>query len=184
MKRILKYLRYELVVLIETLVDVVFLLPRFRFFNFIKSQTLKVFSNTRIGKRVVYYPGVSIHPGRNLFIGDDVDFAYGVILTTSGGVSIGDRTLIGYRTQILSSNHVIPDSTDPIFSAGHSRKSVRIANDVWIGANCVILPGVKIGEGCVVAAGSVVTKDLQSWGIYAGVPAKLIKLRFNSTGER
>jgi acetyltransferase-like isoleucine patch superfamily enzyme len=64
-----------------------------------------------------------------------------------------------------------------IFDAGHQNKKVTIANDVWIGANCIILPGVNIGEGAVVAAGSVVTKNVEPFSIVAGIPAKFIKQR-------
>ena len=93
------------------------------------------------------------------------------------GINIGDRVLVGYRTQILSTNHVIPDDTGRIFSAGHDKKPVVIENDVWIGANCIIVAGVTIGEGAVLAAGSIVTKDVLAFSVYGGVPAKLIKNR-------
>ena len=132
---------------------------------------------SKIGKRVVFYPGVWIFTGRNLVVGDDVDFALGVLVTTNGGVEIGDRTLIGYRTQILSGNHVIPPGKGRIFSAGDVSGPVKIGQDVWIGANCLILPGVTIGEGAVVAGGSVVTKDVASFTIVGGCPAKVIKNR-------
>ena len=110
-------------------------------------------------------------------IGDHVDFAWGVIVTTGGEVEIGDRTLIGYRTQILSGNHVIPENRGRIFGAGHIKGKIIIEKDVWIGANCIITAGVKIGEGAVIAAGSVVTKDVKEFTIVGGVPAKLIKER-------
>ena len=170
-------MKYFAVVLFETLTRIVFCLPRFRFLNGMKSLFLKWVCGAKIGKRVVYYPGIWIFTGRNLIVGDDVDFAYGVLVTTGGGVTIGDRTLIGYGTKILSSNHVIPAAHEPIFSAGHKNAPVMIANDVWIGANVMILPGVSIGEGAVVAAGSVVTKDIPAWHVVGGVPAKTIKIR-------
>ncbi|MBS4016793.1 MAG: acyltransferase [Dechloromonas sp.] len=116
-------------------------------------------------------------PGRGLLVGDDVDFALGVIVTTSGGVEIGDRVLIGYRTQILSANHRVPDGMERIFDAGHVRKRVTIGSDVWIGANCIILPGVSIGRGAVVAAGSVVSKNVEPFTVVAGVPARVVRRR-------
>lgn len=170
-------MKYFAVVLFETLTRIVFCLPRFRFLNGMKSLFLKWVCGAQIGKRVVYYPGIWIFTGRNLIVGDDVDFAYGVLVTTGGGVTIGDRTLIGYGTKILSSNHVIPAAHDPIFSSGHKNAPVVIAKDVWIGANAIILPGVTIGEGAVVAAGSVVTKDIPAWHVVGGIPAKTIKIR-------
>lgn len=153
-----------------------FSLPRFRAINSVKSMFLRVMG-ARVGKRVVYYPGVWICTGRNLGLGDDVDLALGVLITTDGGVSIGDRTLIGYHTQIISGNHVIPANKGRIFGSGHTKAPVSIGADVWIGAQCVILPGVTIGEGSVIAAGSVVTRDIPAFSIAAGVPAKVIRER-------
>jgi len=155
---------------------VVFSLPRYRLLNIIKTTFLSLMGS-KIGKRVVYYPGVWIFPGRNLVVGDDVDFALGVLVTTDGGVEIGDRTLIGYRTQILSGNHVIPPGRGRIFSAGHDSAKIIIQQDVWIGANCLILAGVTVGEGAVVAGGSVVTKDVAPFTIVGGCPAKVIRTR-------
>ena len=116
-------------------------------------------------------------PGSTLDIGDDVDLAYGVIITASGGVTIGERTLIGYRSQILSANHRIPGGGGRIFGSGHDKKPVVIEKDVWIGANCLVLPGVTVGEGAVVAGGSVVTKPVVPFTIVGGVPAKVISTR-------
>jgi len=115
--------------------------------------------------------------GRNLTIGDNVDFAKDVLMTTDGGVTIGDRTLIGYRTQILSRNHVIPPAGERIFNSGHEEKPVSIGSDVWIGANCLILPGIVIGNGAVVAGGAVVTRDIPEKSIAGGVPARIISQR-------
>ncbi|MBA4721681.1 MAG: acyltransferase [Alcanivorax sp.] len=99
------------------------------------------------------------------------------MVTTDGGVLIGDRTLVGYNTMILSSNHRVPPLPEKIFYAGHEKRKVTIGRDVWIGAACIILPGVKIGDGAVIAAGSVVTKDVPAAAVCAGVPAKVIKER-------
>src|SRR5690606_20750724 len=112
-----------------------------------------------------------------LRLGNHVDLAWGVLITSGGGVQIGDRTLVGYGTKILSTNHIIPNKPGKIFSAGHSKKEVIIGQDVWIGANCVIVAGVEIGNGAVIAAGSVVTKNVKEYTIVGGVPAKLIRER-------
>ncbi len=172
----MKKIRYDLVVLAETITQLIFILPRFSFFNMLKSFYLKLCKN-KIGNNVIYYPGVFIMPPRNITIGDNVDLAKDVLITTSGGVDIGERALIGYSTKILTSNHNIPSGKQKIFSAGHTHKKVTIEKDVWIGANCIILPGVTIGEGSIIAAGSVITKDVDPFSIYAGVPAKKIRER-------
>lgn len=171
------YIRYDLVCLVEYVSSIVFLLPRLRIFNFFKSLYLRLLFKSSIGKRVVFYPGVWIFTGKNLHLGDDVDLARSVLITTDGGVSIGARTLIGYGTMIFSSNHKVPENKLEIFDSGHEKKFVEIKNDVWIGAGCIILPGVTIGEGSVVAAGSVVTKNLPDFVYAAGVPARVIKER-------
>lgn len=168
-----KVIKPILVVTFETLMQFAFALPRYDFCNFLKKMFLQAMG-AKIGKRVIFYPGVWIATGRNLIVGDDVDFSKDVLVTTSGGVTIGDRTLIGYRTQILSANHNIPKVGEPIPVSGDVFKPVVIEKDVWIGASCVILPGVTIGEGAIVAAGSVVTKDVASNTIVGGVPAKTI----------
>ena len=130
----------------------------------------------KIGKRVIYYPGVWIEPGSNLIIGDDVDLAKDVIIISGGGVEIGNRVLIGYRTQILSTNHKI-EGKAKIFYSGHIKEKIIIEDDVWIGANCIITAGVRIGKGAVIGAGSVVTKDILPFTIVAGTPAKIIRKR-------
>ena len=141
------------------------------------SSDLLQLQGAKFGKRVVIYPGVWIVPGRNLVVGDYVDIAKDVLITTAGGVEIGARTLIGYRTQILSANHVVPNRKSSIFEAGHETKRIIIGQDVWIGANCVITAGVTIGEGAVIAAGAIVTKDVPPFVYVGGVPARIIKNR-------
>lgn len=170
-------MKYGLVVFVETISFLVFMLPRFRTLNYLKSLYLKVFFKSKIGKRVVFYPNIWVFTGKNLVLGDDVDLATGVLITTDGGVSIGDRTLVGYGTKILSSNHNVPMLPDRIFNSGHTKAPVVIGQDVWLGANCIILPGVTIGEGAIVAAGSVVTKNVPANVFVGGVPAKIIKER-------
>lgn len=172
----MKMLKSFIVISFETIMGIIFSLPRFRFFNYLKKLFLTMVGG-KIGKRVVFYPGVWITPGRNLIIEDDVDLAKDVLITSSGGVFIGARTLIGYRSQIISANHSIPPIGERFPISGDDFKKIEISNDVWIGANCVITAGTKIGEGSVVAAGSVVTKDVVPFSIVGGVPAKLIKMR-------
>lgn len=151
-------------------------LPRFIFLSHFKKIPYK-FLGAKFGARTHMYPGLWISPGSNLVIGDDVDLAKDVLISTKGGVSIGDRVLVGYGTKILSTNHKIPPVPNQIFGSGHNQSPVIIEQDVWIGANCIILPGVTIGTGSIIAAGSVVTKSVPEYTIYGGIPAKLIKVR-------
>lgn len=160
----------------ESTSAIIFSFPRHKIFNVIKSNYLRL-QGAKIGKSITYYPGIRINPCRRLKLGDHVDLAWGVIITTGGNVEIGDRTLIGYRTIISSANHIIPNDKGHIFGAGHDRKKVIIENDVWVGGNCTIVAGVTIGEGAVVAAGSVVSKDVEPFTIVGGIPAKLLRKR-------
>ncbi len=169
-------MKYFFVCTYELISSIVFALPRHRIFNFIKSNYMRI-QGAKVGKNITFYPGIKINPCIKIELGDNVDLAWGVLITTGGGVVIGDRTLIGYRSQILSANHVIPENKGRIFGAGHIKKKVVIENDVWIGANCIIVAGVHIGEGAVIAAGSVVTKNVPPFTIVGGVPAKKIKER-------
>lgn len=170
-------MKYPFVVAVETLSWLIFLLPRFRLLNALKGYYLRFFFGAKIGSHVVFYPGIWIFTGRNFKLGHHVDLATRVLITTDGGVEIGDRTLVGYGTQIISRNHKVPPLPGSIFGAGHEAKKVSIGHDVWIGANCVILPGVTIGSESVIAAGSVVTKDIPPGVFAAGVPARVIKAR-------
>lgn len=171
-----KHIRLICVVTYEMLMAAVLGLPRYKFALFLKISLLRAMG-AKVGRDVVIYPGVWITPGRNLVLGDEVDLAKDVIITTTGGVTIGKGTLVGYRTQILSANHEIPPPGLPIPPSGDVLGSVVVGAGVWIGANCVITPGVRIGDGAVIAAGSVVTKDVAANAIVGGVPAKLIRRR-------
>ena len=113
----------------------------------------------------------SIKTGTNVFLGPYVTI-YG-----HGGVEIGDQTLVSMHATILSSNHTVPDRGKEIRAQPDILLPAKIGRDCWIGANAVILGGVTIGDGCVVAAGAVVTKDLPAYSIAAGVPARVVRSR-------
>jgi acetyltransferase-like isoleucine patch superfamily enzyme len=165
-----------LVISYETIMGVIFSLPRFPIFNGVKKYLLMAMG-AKVGTGVIFYPGVWITPGRGLVVGSDVDLSKDVIISTAGGVEIGDRTLVGYRTQILSTNHTIPAIGQRFPVSGDLPGQIKIGSDVWIGANCIITAGVEIGNGAVVGAGSVVTKTIPSNAIVAGIPAKIIRMR-------
>jgi acetyltransferase-like isoleucine patch superfamily enzyme len=171
-----KQIKSFFVISYEMVMNILFALPRYRIFIFYKKLLLQIMG-AKIGEGVVIYPGVWIAPGRNLIINDNVDLAKGVLITTSGGVEIGARTLIGYRTQIISSDHTIPSIGEPFPISGDNHSKITIGKDVWIGGNCLITSGVIIGDGAVIAGGSVVTKNIPKNAIYGGVPAKLIRMR-------
>ncbi len=109
--------------------------------------------------------GLNTHVGKNVFINAGCRFQ------DQGGITIGDRALIGHNAVIATLNHGI----DPAKRANLKPAPVRIGADAWLGANVTILPGVTIGDGAIVAAGAVVTKDVAPNTVVGGVPAKLLK---------
>jgi len=94
-----------------------------------------------------------------------------------GGVEIGENTLVAMHATILSSNHGIPPIGKKIREQPDKLLPTTIGRDVWIGANAVILGGVTIGDGAVIAAGAVVTNDVEAAAVVAGVPARLLRKR-------
>lgn len=99
----------------------------------------------------------------------------GIHCTVIGPVCIGSNVNLAQGITVTALNHNFEDTTKRIDEQGISTKPVVIGDDVWIGANAVILPGVTIGQHVVVAAGAVVTKDVPDYSLVAGVPAKEIK---------
>ena len=95
--------------------------------------------------------------------------------TIIGPVEIGNHVNLAQGITVTALNHNFSDTNKRIDEQGVSTTPVTIEDDVWVGANAVILPGVTIGEHCVVAAGAVVTKDIPPHSLVAGVPAKVIK---------
>ena len=95
--------------------------------------------------------------------------------TIIGPVDIGNHVNLAQGITVTALNHNFSDTNKRIDEQGVSTNPVTIEDDVWVGANAVILPGVTIGEHCVVAAGAIVTKDVPPHSLVAGVPAKVIK---------
>ena len=95
--------------------------------------------------------------------------------TIIGPVEIGNNVNLAQGITVTALNHNFSETNKRIDEQGVSTNPVTIEDDVWVGANAVILPGVTIGEHCVVAAGAIVTKDVPPHSLVAGVPAKVIK---------
>jgi acetyltransferase-like isoleucine patch superfamily enzyme len=110
-------------------------------------------------------------------LGDRVFVNRGALITAHTDIHIGDDVLIGPYVVVNSGDHNYSDLTQPIRNQGHKASPIAIGNDVWLGAHCVILRGVKIGDGAVVAAGAVVINDVPPRTLVAGIPAVPKKLR-------
>lgn len=109
----------------------------------------------------------------DVIIGDHTRI--GLHNTIIGPVDIGSHVNLAQGITVTALNHNFSDTDKRIDEQGVSTTPVTIEDDVWVGANAVILPGVTIGNHCVVAAGAVVTKDVPPHSLVAGVPAKVIK---------
>jgi maltose O-acetyltransferase len=116
--------------------------------------------------------GVGDVVGR-LHVGERCLFTTPLYLNLNATVFIGDRVVIGHHVVIITDEH---DMSDPLYRGGkRSSLPVRIEDGAWVGACATLLPGVTVGRGAVVAAGSVVAKDVPPDTLVGGVPAKVIK---------
>lgn len=109
--------------------------------------------------------------GKNITIGNHVFFNSGCKFQDQGGITIDDGALLGHNVVLATLNHcMIPEQRANLEPA-----PIHIGKNVWIGANAMVLPGVTIGDGAVIAAGAIVTKDVPANTIVGGIPAKKIK---------
>lgn len=142
-----------------------------------------------------FYEGLTFAGMRNISIGNSVRLGKGSFFTAaSGSLVLGDFTsispcchigadngeiilgkfcAIGPGSVLRASNHAFADLSRPIIFQGHTKGRIAIGDDVWIGANCVITPDVEIGQGAIIGAGAVVTKNIPPYAIAWGVPAKV-----------
>ncbi len=109
--------------------------------------------------------------GKNIRLGRRVFINAGCCFQDQGGIFIGDDCLIGHQVVLATLNHdLAPEQRGSMRPA-----PIRIGKNVWIGAHATVLPGVNIGDNCVIAAGAVVTKDVPADTVAAGVPARVVK---------
>ena len=109
--------------------------------------------------------------GQNITLGKGVFINSGCRFQDQGGIEIGDGALIGHNVVLATLNHdFAPDRRGTLHPA-----PIRIGRGVWIGASATVLPGVTIGDGAIVAAGAVVTRDVPARSVAAGVPARVVR---------
>jgi acetyltransferase-like isoleucine patch superfamily enzyme len=133
----------------------------------------------RIGERVtigkfavIESTSVLWHLGAGCEIGDESSVGDYSFLGCAGGIRIGRQVLMGQRVSMHSENHRFDDPNRPIRDQGVTNSGIDVGNDCWLGAGTIILDGVKLGDGCVVAAGAVVTRSFPPRTILKGVPAR------------
>ena len=124
------------------------------------------------GKGVRVYPKAKIWAPWNLELADECSIANEAILYSQGKITVGLRTVISQGAHLVTGTHDYSDPEFPLFT-----KPIQIGAHVWIATESFIHPGITIGDGCVIGARSVVTKDMPEWMVCAGHPCKPIKPR-------
>jgi acetyltransferase-like isoleucine patch superfamily enzyme len=146
--------------------------------NALSKNGIKIGDNVSILKNtIIECTGVLRELGEGLIIGNHVGIAQNCFIQVRGKVEIGNHVIFGPRVSVYSENHIFHDKNIPIMLQGASRKGIKIEEDVWVGSDAIILDGVHIGKGSIIAAGSVVNKDIEPYSIVGGIPAKLLKKR-------
>lgn len=133
----------------------------------------------KMGENVHIMTGVRILSPAGVSIGHHVYINHHTDMSGKGGLTIGNYVKIGPFCNIQSVDHVYTDWQKPMFSQGMRPDPIVIEDDVWVAANVVIVPGVTIGRGAIVGANAVVTRDVEPYAIVGGVPARVIKYRFD-----
>lgn len=133
-------------------------------------------------KRIVEYCGSNVNIERNATFGPQLrignNSGVGIDCEIYGPVQIGENVMMGPEVIIYTNGHSFSRIDIPIIQQGSTEiEPVYIGNDVWIGRRVMIMPGVSIGNGCVIAAGAIVTHSIPDMSVAAGVPAKIIKER-------
>lgn len=151
---------------------IIFIFRRIKFF---KNSVLLKIAGVKVGKNLHSYSVFSIGCPGNVTIGDDVFIGPNVDILAENKVKIGNYAMISKSVTIVSADYKFENTKVAMIKQDWSKsKPVIIGNDVWIGTKSVILKGVKIGDGAIIGAGSVVSKDVEPYAIVAGNPAKKI----------
>lgn len=132
---------------------------------------LSKITDTDIDESVTVFTPLYINYGKHTKIGKNVFINFDCVFLDLGGITIEDNVLIAPKVSLLSESHPI----EPTERYSLNVAPILIKKNAWIGANATILQGVTIGENAVVAAGSVVSKDVPDNTIVGGIPAKIIK---------
>jgi len=158
---------------------------------YLKSWNVRLGSNTKfigqinniqLGRNCRFYPNCvfELHETANISIGNEVVLAYGCIISIRKGLSIGDNTQIGEFSSIRDSTHSYSDQDKSIKQQDDFVKEISIGKNVWIGRNCLLLPGSVIGDNVIIGANTVVKGNLEDNSMYVGNPIVKIKdLKFN-----
>lgn len=134
-------------------------------------QIMGRLTGREVGEGFTLFPPFYTDFGKNIAIGRNVFINSGCHFQDQGGIAIGDGTLIGHNVVLATVNHAL----EPEKRRRNRYAPIRIGENVWIGSNATILPGVTLGDWAVVAAGAVVTKDVPPMTVVGGVPARVLR---------
>ncbi len=126
--------------------------------------------------------GTRILAPEGLIVRRGVSVARDVTLDARGGLELQEDCLIGFESLLLTSTHNSQHVGVPVQTQGMYCKPIRIGRRAWLGTRTIVLPGVTIGDDAVVAAGAVVTRDVEATSVVAGVPARFIRQRSMDLG--
>ena len=127
----------------------------------------------QMGPNTVVQHRMRLTNPEKIIIGSNCSFGQGAFLTGGGGIRIGDWVGLGPDAKIWSVNHRFDNPDVPWLLQGYEHKEVVIEDDVWLGANVFVMPGVTIGKGAIVSAGSVVNKSVPPYAIVVGNPGRV-----------
>ncbi len=130
-----------------------------------------------IGEEVVFERDATLECGGTLTIGARTIFGHHCTVAAKEKIEIGHDCLIAEMVSIRDHDHKFDDFSVPIRDQGSSCAPVKIGNNVWIAARVVVVKGTSIGDGAIIGAGAVVTKDVPAGAIAVGVPARVVKMR-------
>lgn len=148
------------------------------FLSALSKNGIQFGDNVSIGAYSRIIVSTSLHNiGNKITIGNNVGIGEFAYLGGAGGLEIGDECIVGQYWSCHPENHNYDDLNVSIRHQGVSRKGIKIGKNCWIGSKVTVLDGVQIGDGCIIAAGSVVTQSFPENSIIAGVPAKILKNR-------
>lgn len=129
----------------------------------------------RVGEGVIFHHNVLFSRGENIELGDGVLVNRYAMLDDRASLIVGDYTMLAAGITIETHTHPFDDFSKPIAYSGRSGRPVVVGRNSVVGYNAVVMAGVTLGERCIVAANSVVTKDVPDYTVVGGVPAKPIK---------
>lgn len=141
-----------------------------------RSLMLRLFG-ARIGRNVHIYPSTRIYLPWNLTVGPQASIGEWALVYNLGPVRIGEQATVSHRAHLCAGTHDYRDPALPLL-----RQPIEVGRRAWICADAFVGPNVRIGEGAVVGAGSVVVRDVPDWCIVAGNPARILKERVLNCG--